>query len=81
MRLSQKQVCLCSTRMPGAQGGQRRVIDPETGVTNRYELACWFWEINLSPLEEYPMLLTAESSFQIQKGKKRKKEKQGKHIL
>lgn len=59
--------------MPGAQGGQRRVIDPETGVTNRYELACRFWEINLSPLEEYPMLLTAESSFQIQKQKKKKK--------
>jgi len=38
---------------------------PEAGVTDGYELPCGCWELNLGPLEEQPVLLTAEPSLQI----------------
>lgn len=37
---------------------------PGTGVTDSYELACGCWELNLCPLVEQPVLLTAETCFQ-----------------
>ena len=38
---------------------------PGTGVTNSCELSCGCWELNLGPLEEQSVLLTAESSLQL----------------
>jgi hypothetical protein len=35
-----------------------------TGVTDGCELSCEFWESNLGPLEEQPVLLTLEPSLQ-----------------
>jgi hypothetical protein len=37
---------------------------PETGVTDSCELPCGCWELYLGPLEEQPVLLTAEPSLQ-----------------
>jgi hypothetical protein len=39
------------------------VGSPETGLTDSWELPCGCWELNLSPLEEQPVLLTAEPSL------------------
>ena len=36
---------------------------PETGVSDGYELQCKCWESNTHPLEEQPVLLTAEPSL------------------
>ena len=44
-------VCLCEG-----------VIFPGTGVTDGCELPCGCWELKVGSLEEYPMLLMAESS-------------------
>jgi hypothetical protein len=44
-----------------------RMLDvrfPATGVTDSCELPCGFWELNLGPLEEQSVLLTAEPSLQ-----------------
>jgi hypothetical protein len=35
-----------------------------TGIIDGYELLCGCWELNLGPLEEQQMLLTAETSIQ-----------------
>ena len=40
------------------------VSDPGTGVTSTCELPCGCWELNPGPLEEQPVLLTAEPSLQ-----------------
>ena len=50
-------VCLCTTRMctTEAREGSR---SPGTWVTHSCELLCKCWELNLSPLEEQPVLLT-----------------------
>jgi hypothetical protein len=45
-------VCLC-----------KGVRSSGTGVTDRCELPCGCWELNLGPLEEQPVLLTAEPSL------------------
>ena len=37
---------------------------PEIGVTDGCELPCGCWELNLSPLEEQPVLLTTKSPLQ-----------------
>ncbi|KAL6074356.1 hypothetical protein STEG23_012106, partial [Scotinomys teguina] len=37
---------------------------PGTGVTDSCELPCGFWDLNPGPLEEQPVLLTAEPSLQ-----------------
>jgi hypothetical protein len=37
---------------------------PETGVIDDCELPCGCWELNLDALEEKPILLTTEPSFQ-----------------
>ena len=46
-------VCLC-----------KGVQSPGTGATESYELPCGCWDLNLSPLEEQLVLLTAEPSLQ-----------------
>jgi hypothetical protein len=40
------------------------VRSPGTGVMDSYELLCGCWELHAGPLEEQPVLLTAELSFQ-----------------
>ena len=40
------------------------VVAAGTGVTDNCKLPCGCWELNSGPLEEQPMLLTVESSFQ-----------------
>ena len=46
-------VCLCEDdRSPG------------TGVLDSYDLPCGCWELNSSPLEKQPVLLTTEPSLQ-----------------
>ena len=42
----------------------RNIRFPETGVTDRCEMPCGYWALNASPLEEQPVLLTAEPSLQ-----------------
>jgi hypothetical protein len=39
------------------------VSSPGAGVIGPCELACGFWELNLGPLEEQPVLLTAKPSL------------------
>jgi len=46
-------VCLC-----------KGVRSPGTGVTDRCELPCGCWELNLGPLEEQLVFLTPEPSLQ-----------------
>jgi hypothetical protein len=40
------------------------VIFPGTGVIDSCEQPCGCWDLNLGPLEEQPVLLTAKSSLQ-----------------
>jgi hypothetical protein len=40
------------------------VIFPGTGVADRCELPCGCWELNSGPLEEQPVLFTAEPFLQ-----------------
>ena len=45
-----------------------RVLDfLDLELTNRCELLCGCWELNWNPLEEQPVLLTAEPSLQPEK--------------
>jgi hypothetical protein len=37
---------------------------PGTGATDSCELPCGYWELNLDPLEEHPVLLTTKPSLQ-----------------
>lgn len=53
-------VCLVPTE------GRKGIGSPGIGVTVDCELPCGFWELNLCPLEEQPVLLTAEPSFNLQ---------------
>jgi hypothetical protein len=46
-------VCLCEG-----------VRYPRIGVTDSCELSIGWWELNLGPLEEQPVLLTTEPSLQ-----------------
>ena len=47
-------ICLCEG-----------VGSPGTGATDNCELPCGYWELNLGPLEEQPVLLTAKLSLQL----------------
>ena len=38
---------------------------PGTRITDSCELLCGCWELNLGPLEEQPVLLTAEPSLSV----------------
>ena len=57
--------CLCSTCVPGVHGGQKRDIQPGTGVTDGCELPHKFWDLNPGPLEEQLVLLTTEPSLHL----------------
>lgn len=55
-------VCLCTTYMLGAHGGQKQVSDPmglELETT-----PCGCWEVNPGPLEQQQVLLTSRLSLQ-----------------
>jgi hypothetical protein len=45
--------------MSGALQGQS-TVSPGTGITDGCELPHGFWELNLGPLEEQPVLFTRE---------------------
>jgi hypothetical protein len=61
-------VCLDTTTWVShvcLHGGQKRAANPlELELENGCELPCGYWESNLSPLEEQPVLLAAEQSLQ-----------------
>lgn len=47
-------------------GYQKRVSDaPGAGVIVGCDLPCGFWELNPSPMEDQPMLITIETSLQL----------------
>jgi hypothetical protein len=52
-----KNVFLCALVFEG-------VRFPGAGVADICEMACGCWELNSGPLEDQPILLTAESSLQ-----------------
>ena len=57
-------VCLRMKCLSGACGGQKRVLDPQTGNMDDCKLPHGCWRLNLSPLEEQPVLLMTISSLQ-----------------
>lgn len=44
----------------GVLGGEKRILDPRTGVTEIYEPPCGCWKSDPSPLQEDHVLLTTE---------------------
>lgn len=65
MRECFARLCVCAPSGCSAFRGRKRV-SPGTEVTDNSEQPpCVFWEVNLSPLERQPALLTADSSLQI----------------
>lgn len=55
-------VCLCTLCMNGLQRLEENIGATGTGVTDRCEPPCAFWELNPAPLEKEPVLLAAEPS-------------------
>ena len=53
---------MCTCVLPAYQFEDAR--SSGTRVTDSCELSCGCWRLNLGPLEEQPVLLTAEPSFQ-----------------
>ena len=49
-----------STLYSCLQTHQKRALDP---ITENCEPSCACWELNLGPLEEQPVLLTADPSL------------------
>jgi hypothetical protein len=45
-------------------GGQGRVLNPQELLSDGFKLPCGCWELNPSPQEDLPVLLTAEPSLQ-----------------
>lgn len=57
-------VCVCSICVTGDNRGQKRLLNSlETGDTDGCELPWGYWGLNLGPMEEQPVLITAESSL------------------
>ena len=50
--------------MPGALWWSEDIRSPGNRVRDDCELSCGCWELNSGPLEEQPVLLTAEPSLQ-----------------
>jgi hypothetical protein len=50
-----------SACVPGACRGNAGIRSSGTGFTDTCELLCWYWDLNLSPLEEHSVLLGAET--------------------
>lgn len=56
---------VCTTCVAAVHGGQKRSLHPPgTAVLDSCELPFEFWEVNPGLLQEQPVLLTAELSFQ-----------------
>lgn len=47
-------------------GSEEGVGSPGTGIAGGYEAPCGCWEVNLSPLEQQPVLLTTEPYLHLQ---------------
>lgn len=57
--------CASTTGIPGVCGGQEEgTRSSEIGVTDGSEPLYGCWQFNLGPLEEQPVLLTAEPHLQ-----------------
>lgn len=56
-----RNVCMCTALVPGACGGQKQAPDPR-GWMDGCALPCGCWELNVSPLQEQPVLLTSEEA-------------------
>lgn len=57
---------ICETKsclVPKKQGED--IEFPVTGVVDGYKLSSMCWELNLDPLQEYPVLLAIQLSFQL----------------
>jgi hypothetical protein len=57
-------VYVCTMCVHAACGGQKRGLILGTGITGSCEPPCGLLELNLAPLQEQQVLLTAEPSFQ-----------------
>ena len=55
--------CTLHMYVYGVRRGQK-MTSPTLGLTDRCELAHGYWTLNLGPLEEQPVSLTAEPSLQ-----------------
>jgi hypothetical protein len=53
-----------SLECPGLAKARRGIQSPRARVTDGCELSCECWELNLGPLQEQSVLLTAKPSFQ-----------------
>jgi hypothetical protein len=53
--------CLCRS--------EENIRSPVTIVTDGCDITCVCWELNIDPLQEHQVLLTAESSLQSQERK------------
>lgn len=54
-------MCVCTPQyMPGVLRPEEGMGSPETEVTDDCELPYGCWGLNLDPLEEQPVLLTAD---------------------
>lgn len=61
-------VFLCIMCMPGVCGCQKKgALSPGIGVRDGYEPPCPFWQLNLGPREEEPLLLTSEPPLRPEK--------------
>lgn len=59
-------LCFCEDGVPHRHlvpEKKASIRSPETEVADNCELSCGSWELNLGPLEEQPMLSTAELSL------------------
>ena len=62
MSVSVLYACMCVTCVCWCCAGQKGVGSHGTGVTDSCELLCGCWSLNLGPLQEKQVLLTAEPS-------------------
>lgn len=61
---------ICIDALPVSLCGITGVESPGTGAKVDYELPCIYWELNLEPLEEQPVILSAELFLHLHKTKK-----------
>ena len=55
---------MCIGILPACMSLCKGIRSPGTGVTDTCVLLCGYWELNPGPLEDQPVLLTAEPSLQ-----------------
>jgi hypothetical protein len=56
--------CLHFTNAQCPRRSEEDINSPEAGATDRCELPCGYWGLNRGPLQEQPVLLTAETCLQ-----------------